>query len=96
MHRLSFSRLFHHSGRHLMVSRFKMSPTPTGTKGRQISTRVSELQIMSLPLFKLINCTPVKLQINERDGAIVFSHILLRKISPNISGGPGCQKINLK
>jgi len=64
-------------------------------RGEAVPTRVSGLQTNSLPLFNLINCTPVKLQI-MRDSAIVFSHILLRKISPNILGGPLYQKVNLK
>lgn len=38
----------------------------------EIPTIVSLFQIMYLSLFKLINCTPVKLQINESDQDIVF------------------------
>jgi len=37
-----------------------------------IPTILSVFQIMYLSLFKLINCTPVKLQINESDQDIVF------------------------
>lgn len=66
-------------------------------KREALAARLSEPPITSLPLFKLINCTPVRLQINERDGAIVFSPGLLEEdISPIFREDRDANKINLK
>lgn len=97
MHQLSLERRAPHSGRHLMASGFRMSPAPTGTKGGPWALlEPLGFQIWSALPFKLINCTPVELQINARDGSIVWAHLLLGKISPNISGGHDAQNTHLK